>query len=353
MRERVMVNKIYNSVFEISALIILSFAFSSSNANAGTGFCTATNGTNLYTIPVNETLTDRGLNQPGQTFSSVFSNIGAGYDGSCDCDQSDIDKLGDGYFKAEYLPSTTPGSRDRYVIVNDYVDVSVAFKISGSSTLTPVPFTDESNDRYSCNIRSFITGGSGSLTLLIKKPFVGKLEIPQRQLAAIWGTVRKGSYSSEPMTKVAMSGYIIVPQNCEINAGNVINVQFSPISRSKFLTKGQKPDGYLDERTTISYICNNIDDGVQVSMSFQAAADTEIPDAIATSNKNVGIIITDTNGIIIPPNTGEVPMPILRTNDYQNQKGAVDILSYPINTTGQSPGTGTFESHATIKLDIR
>lgn len=347
-----MANKINNKLLGSLSLLISLCLFIAWPVSGATGFCTATNGTNLYTIPVNQTLNDRGLNQSGQTFSVDFSNIGSGYNGACDCDQSDIDKLGDGYFKADYLPGTMPGSRDKYIVLNDYIDVSVAFKISGSSTLTPVPFTDISNDRYSCNIKSFITGGAGKLTFLIKKPFVGKMDIPPMQLAAIWGTVRQGSYSSEPLTKVAMSGYIIVPQNCEINAGNVINVQFSPITRSKFLTKGQKPDGYLDERTTISYICNNIDDGVQVSMSFQAAADTEIPDAIATSNTNVGIIITDTNGVIISPNTGEVPMPISRTDDYQNQRGAVDILSYPVNTTGKNPGTGGFETHATIKLDI-
>ncbi|MDQ9181253.1 hypothetical protein QBS63_04000 [Cronobacter sakazakii] len=78
--------------------------------------------------------------------------------------------------------------------------------------------------------------------------FFGQMTIPQMAVAAIYGTVRPGQYSSEPMAKVFVEGTITVPQSCEINAGEVISVDFGTIFAKNFATRGHKPEGFVDKK---------------------------------------------------------------------------------------------------------
>lgn len=172
-------------------------------------------------------------------------------------------------------------------------------------------------------------------------------------VAAIYGTVRPGQYSSEPMAKVFVQGSITVPQSCEINAGEVITVDFGTIFASNFTTRGHKPDGFVDKKTAIVYICKNISDGVALTMTFSGAPADGMPEALATNNPDVGVLIKNHSEQVIPVNTGEVPMPLDPSADISRRTGTVDILTTPVNLSGKTPQNGEFSGSASITVNIR
>lgn len=335
--------------FMLCTLILL--CGQNTQVQAATGYCTAKNGTNLFSVVISENL-NNFQNKAGQSFDSKFGGLGT-YAGDCECDSSDEANPPPVYYKAEYTPGLVKEDSGGYIRLNPYVDVAAFIHIANHPDDIQVPFKDLSNNRNNaCDLTSFSTGADGHLTFKINKPFMGKVDIPAMSLASIYGTVRPGSYTADAMSTIQISGSIIVPQNCEINPDSIISIDFGKIPVRNIMTKGQKPDGFTEHRETIGYICNNIEDGVHIAMSFRAIPSTEINEAIATSNKDIGIIITDANSNIIPVNTGDLSMP-LTDGANASQKGSVDILSYPINTTGNTPELGAFNATATIKLDIK
>ncbi|EOI5727400.1 fimbrial protein [Cronobacter malonaticus] len=135
-------------------------------------------------------------------------------------------------------------------------------------------------------------------------------------------------------------------QSCEINAGEVISVDFGTIFASNFTARGHKPDGFVDKKTAIAYICKNISDGVVLTMTFSGAPANGMPEALATNNPDVGVLTKNDSEQVIPVNTGEVSMPLRLT-------GAIDILTAPVNLSGKSPQNGEFSGSASITVNIR
>lgn len=88
-------------------------------------------------------------------------------------------------------------------------------------------------------------------------------------------------------------------------------------------------------------------------MSFSGAPANGIPEALATTNPDVGVLIKDDSEQVIPVNTGEVPMPLDPSTDMTNRTGKVDILTAPVNLNGNTPQMGEFSGSASITIDIR
>ncbi|ELY3760784.1 fimbrial protein [Cronobacter universalis] len=334
--------------------LLVCLAVIPSYSQAATGFCNTTGGPKIFNVDASTTVTNPDDNQSGKTFTERFGSSES-YSAHCDCDDSDLNKdprPGVNY-KGEYLAPATQYGSGYFIRVNDNIDLAAAINIANVGDVT-VPFTDIWNKKNNgCSLNSFTTGQSGSLTFRISKPFLGQIVIPQMAVAAIYGTVRPGQYSSEPMAKIFLQGTITVPQSCEINAGEVISVDFGTIFASNFMTRGHKPDGFVDKKTAIVYVCKNISDGVALTMTFSGAPANGMPEALATSNPDVGVLLKNDGEQVIPINTGEVPMPLDPSVDISRRTGAVDILTAPVNLSGKTPQNGEFSGSASITVNIR
>lgn len=337
----------------LSGLLILC-AFLPSYAFAATGFCTTTGGPKIFYVDASTSVANPDDNQAGKTFTERFGSSES-YSAHCDCDDSDLNKDPHPgvYYKGEYLAPANLYGSGYFIRVNDNIDLAAAINIANVGDVQ-VPFTDTWNKKNNgCSLNSFTTGQSGSLTFRISKPFLGQMVIPQMAVAAIYGTVRPGQYSSEPMAKVFVGGTVTVPQSCEINAGEVISVNFGTIFASNFTTRGHKPDGFVDKKTAIAYICKNISDGVVLTMTFSGAPADGMPEALATNNPDVGVLIKNDSEQVIPVNTGEEPMPLDPSTDISRRTGTVDILTAPVNLSGKTPQNGVFSGSASITVNIR
>ncbi|EOI3443352.1 fimbrial protein [Cronobacter turicensis] len=320
--------------------------------NIADGYCIADGGPKVFNVDATTVMTNPDNNQAGKTFNSTFGSSET-YSAHCNCSTSDASQKPGIYYKSNYLMPSTQESGNTYVHLNDYLDVAAFIFIAHVGDVV-VPFTDIWNTTSNgCELHDFSTGRQGSLTFRITKSFIGKIVIPRTPLVALYGTVRPGHYSTEPLAQVFVQGTITVPQSCEINAGEVISVDFGTIFASNFTTRGHKPDGFVDKKTAIAYVCKNISDGVVLTMTFSGAPANGMPEALATSNADVGVLLKNASEQVIPINTSEVPMPLDTSADISRRTGAVNILTAPVNLSGKTPQNGEFSGSASITVNIR
>ncbi|EKY3090101.1 fimbrial protein [Cronobacter dublinensis] len=316
------------------------------------GFCVTDGGPKIFNIDTSTSMTNPDDNQAGKTFSSAFGSSET-YNAHCNCSQNDANQKPGIYYKADYLVPAIQDGGNSYVRLNEYLDVAAFIHIANVGD-PAVPFKDIWNTKNTgCELTEFSTGRQGSLTFRINKPFMGQVVIPSTPIVALFGTVRPGLYSLEPLAKVYVQGTITVPQSCEINSGEIITVNFGTLLASNFATRGHKPDGFVDKKTAIAYICKNISDSVTLTMTFSGAAADGMPDALATSNPDVGVLMKNDSGQVIPVNTGELPMPLNPATDISRRTGAVSILTAPVNLSGKTPQSGEFSGSAAITVNIR
>jgi type 1 fimbria pilin len=197
-------------------------------------------------------------------------------------------------------------------------------------------------------VTNWISGANGFVSLYFTRPFVGQVVIPNTKILDLYGTKVTGSYGGEPMSSVYMSGSVTVPQSCEINAGQVINVKFGNIMSNDIKDPGEIAKGFTPKVVDMTLACNNISNGVVVSLSFSGEPSGGDPTALKTDNNDIGVRVRDANNNIVPPVNGNLPV----TFDYSSQTGTSSMSLAPMNVTGNAPAIGQFNAVATINAEI-
>lgn len=333
--------------------------FCGSASAAGTGRCTPGIGSDghmnqakEFVFSYNRTITSPADNKTGETPVVYEWDLGDYYTAQCDTDQSGSTF----YFKADAWGAPVGHASQWYVLDNniEYQTVIMVYDGDGDKdNYYTVPFTDVPNNVSHGNIMNkdtkFYTGSKGNVKLYIRRPFVGKHIIPTTYLARLYATTTKGSYAARSVAEVTMSGVVTVPQSCVINEGDIINIDFGNIAQNAFNTKGQPPTGFSKKRVDFSIKCSNIANGVDVSLEFNGTPDTTDSTAVKTDNKDIAIRLDDTSNNPISPKGGEIPVNF----NYNNQTGTSAMQLYPINSTGNVPETGKFNSQVTVTVDIQ
>lgn len=354
------------SIFNFSVFkkIILSLLFIigvMQGAKAYTGICWPEGGPHIYNYNFGQiTVIDPKRNKEGYLFQQPNKwNIGGDYAASCDCPAGSL--VYQTYFKGTTnLPLGHNDGTSQFYIVNDYLESKSQFWIGGSSAAVgyyDIPFTGVSNqykNHSDCatpgqtrpiNWRS---GNSGKVWLYIRKPFVGVVYVENVNIADIYANdLDPENYGNLPLSSVYLSGMVSVPENCEINAGQIITVDFGKIWSGDFTTKGQKPDGYVAKNIKASMKCNNINAYTNLTIRFQSEISNDYPDAIKTNNPDIGVEIINDNGHLVLPNTGLIPF-----NIDDKYEASVTFKAQPVSTTGNPPSAGQFQAQAYIRVDF-
>lgn len=326
-----------------------------SSAWAYTGWCTPQTSTKIFSYDFGTmNVSDVSKNKAGTSFKDAYVwNLGGSYYALCDSDPAIKDPL-------FYYSSTTllpPGHSDgtlQYYKVNDYLEVASSIWLAGTTLqYVPTPWNDITSGA-ACGVcatyhtpEEVLTGSQGKLSLYIAKPFVGTVTIPSTNIVKIRISTVKGSYSTEPLSSVFISGQVVVPQTCTINAGNIITVDFGQLWAGDFNKKGEQAGSQSDKTVTVPIKCNNMDAQANMTLRFHAQPSADEPNAIKTSNDNVGVIVKDDKGNVIPPNSGTLPFIL-----DDNLSAEVTFHLEPISTTGLTPDSGTFQAQAYLRIDF-
>ena len=323
-------------------------------ALAATGWCQNNSGTPFQdSFSFIETFTNPAQNQAGMEFNRLYQwNTGGTYQAKCDCDSAS----GVTYFKATIpgLVATQTRSGLNFYQLNKYLEIASELYIAGGvNDYIPTPIHDKSNQNnqgYACNTGGtiFNTGSKGYISLYFTRPFVGQVMIPPTIILNVYGTRKTGSYSGTPLTQISMSGSVTVPQSCEINLGQPININFGDIAGNDFKTINQMPTGFTPHVVNMTVACTNISAGVKISLSFQGTKDIHDGTALATTNNDIAVRIENITGVKIPVLSGLLPVNL----NYSTQTGDTTMKIYPINTTGNLPTGGGFTATATIQAEI-
>ncbi len=346
--------KLFTRLFLILGITLAGW---SSVAWGYTGWCTPTNGTQNYNYNFGtKTITDPSQNIAGQTYPDAFSwNLNSNYYATCDCDPNDTTSAPPTYYTTVVnLPIGHNDGTSQFYKVNDYIEVASSVYIAGNArSYVNVPFESYSNNwggvcqSYLDTSTAWGTGAKGNLSLYIAKPFVGTSTISSVKIFDLYGSLNQNSYGGTPMSSVFISGQVIVPQTCSVNAGQIVTVDFGSFMSGEFKNKGQMPAGYTPKTITVPIKCNGMDANASLTLRFQADASADEPAAIKTSNSDVGVQITDDSGKVIEPNSGLIPFQL-----DDNLQATVTFHAAPISTTGNAPAEGTFSATAYIRVDF-
>lgn len=141
---------------------------------------------------------------------------------------------------------------------------------------------------------------------------------------------------------------ITAPQTCELNAGQVINIDFGNVSSGAFKTAGAIAQGVQPRSRDISVKCDNIAGNAQLTLRMQADK-TNGNIVVSDENNDVGFRVTNNSGTpLIPNNLSSVIPFTLDSNARQN----VTIQAYPVSVTGNKPTEGAVTSRAYLRVDF-
>lgn len=149
-------------------------------------------------------------------------------------------------------------------------------------------------------------------------------------------------------SRVYVSIDVTVPQTCELNAGQVINIDFDNISSGAFKTAGAIAQGVQPKSRDISVKCDNIAGNAQLTLRLQADK-TNGNIVVSDENNDVGFRVTNNSGTpLIPNNLSSVIPFTLDSNARQN----VTIQAYPVSVTGNKPTEGPVTSRGYLRVDF-
>ncbi|HCM7229833.1 TPA: fimbrial protein [Klebsiella aerogenes] len=351
-------NRLWNIFCLLTGMMLLAW---SQTGMAYTGQCTPDGGTYVYTYDFgNKQITDPSQDAAGTYFKDAYTwDLGSQYGIKCDCDPNDLSKA-PMYFKSviPLVPGDIIDSQQFY-LVNDYIEVGATVWVAGGvNQYVALPWENEDDEctncykdcagAYSWAFTNAGTGSKGQLSLYIRKPFINTVTI-NAKIADIYASGVSGSFGGTPVSSVVISGTVTVPQNCTVSP-QTIPVPFGTMNSGDFTAKGQKPDSGRTRTISIPIKCTSATAEANLKLTLQATPSPSYPDAISTTNKDVGVMVTSENGarVLAPDSsTGYIPF----TPDSSGD-ATVILKTYPVSTTGNRPAAGVFTALAYLYIDF-
>jgi len=234
--------------------------------------------------------------------------------------------------------------------VNEYLGVAMQGWVGGNTKqYFPVPFISKSNTEPETDAQEWGSGSKGKVSIQILKPFVGSVTfnkiIMHTQIARTPNVGEAGPYVAE----VIMSGQINVPQSCELDSGQIINMDFGNIGASAFSLAGagNRPAGVNPQTHNIVIKCKNVD--AQAMLSLRLEAGKTAGNAVVSDNPDLGFVVADGSHNPLTPNDIDSKIPF-RLDD--NASATVPVSAWPVSVTGNKPAEGKFTSEGYLRVDF-
>lgn len=341
-------------------LLWIILGFSVKVYAADWGPCSPADGTTYnYSVNVDVDIPDASKNTANTILSDVM-NWANGKNVSliCECPDS-YSKEKDTLIQGVSAIATQTRTYDsmKYYRLTDNLEVSTKIRIS-TSQYGFVPFKNQQALQITgCNteITTPYMGGAGLLSFAITKPFIGESIIPLTLIAELYASKTNQNYGTTPISSISIQGRVTITQGCEIKPGTILDVPFGEFPASAFKNKkGQMPEGGTEKEINLGFDCNNIADGIKVSLRLEGATNSTDPRAVDMGNPDIGVLVKDSNGNVLTPNdansTALLTLSALDSTTHRN--AAIRLLALPVSTTGKAPVAGTFEGVTTVLLDM-
>ena len=173
--------------------------------------------------------------------------------------------------------------------------------------------------------------------LKVIRPFINMVEIPRQVMFTVYVTSTPYDPLVTPVYTISFGGRVEVPQNCELNAGQIVEFDFGDIGASLFSAAGpgNRPAGVMPQTKSIAVKCTNVAAQAYLTMRLEASAVSG--QAMVSDNQDLGFIVADQNDTPITPNDLNSVIPFrLDAAAAAN----VTLRAWPISITGQKPTEG-------------
>ncbi|MBU9847089.1 fimbrial protein [Rahnella ecdela] len=240
----------------------------------------------------------------------------------------------------------------------------MGIKVKTINGYVSVPFgpihnkVNSSSTNYSCNEDIPLnsggknTGGQIEVSVRLKRSVVGQSVINNVLIASTYWTVGDtggSSHGTMATTNTYLNGTITVPQNCVINAGTQVVVELGNIYSSDFKVAGEKPANYTPKTFSIPVECNDMSATANLTLRLQGTPSEQIPDALQSDNKDVGVVVTDESDNPLIPNNATSVIPFNLDDSFRSN---IILHAFPVGTTGTPPQEGVFTTLAYLRVDF-
>ncbi|MBF4114161.1 fimbrial protein [Enterobacter cloacae] len=255
------------------------------------------------------------------------------------------------------IPSDSATVDWSYRRVDDYISVALSVEHPECNRQFYAPFNVQLLNNSTCTASA--TPGDGKNMNFTPVAFRSRIKITKK---IVGGTYSRNIFVAESgicqpnncaskqaiISRVYLNLSITAPETCELNSGQVINIDFGNISSGAFKTAGAIAQGVQPRSRDISVKCDNIAGNAQLTMRLQADK-TNGNIVVSDENNDVGFRVTNNSGTpLIPNNLSSVIPFTLDSNARQN----VTIQAYPVSVTGNKPTEGAVTSRAYLRVDF-
>lgn len=126
--------------------------------------------------------------------------------------------------------------------------------------------------------------------LKVIRPFINMVEIPRQVMFTVYVTSTPYDPLVTPVYTISFGGRVEVPQNCELNAGQIVEFDFGDIGASLFSAAGpgNRPAGVMPQTKSIEVKCTNVAAQAYLTMRLEASAVSG--QAMVSDNQDLGLL---------------------------------------------------------------
>ena len=286
-------------------------------------------------------------NQPGQVVTLPEKSGWIGVNATCPAGTT-VDYTYRSYVSELPVQSTEGGFQ--YLKLNDYL--LGAMSITDSYAGLFYPPRNYIRMGVDSNVSKQKPFGVQDSNLVFKlkviRSFINMVPIPRKTMVTVYVTTSNGDALSTPVYTISYSGKVEVPQNCEVNAGQIVEFDFGDIGASLFSKAGagNKPEGINPQTKTVAIKCTNV--AAQAYLTMRVEAEKASGQMMVSNNPDLGFIVADSRGNPLTPNNLSSTIPF-QLDD--NAAASVGIRTWPVSVTGNKPTEGPFTARGYLRVD--
>lgn len=239
----------------------------------------------------------------------------------------------------------------KFLKINDYLEGAMSITDTDAGTFyPPVDYAQMGSTKVVAQGKEFeIKDTALIFRLKVTKKILGTLNIPDTQLFTVYVTTTTSDALTTPVYYISINGSIDVPQSCEVNAGDTIDIDFGSLSAAAFSAAGagNKPEDAATKSVSLSVVCDNVDTSSLLKLRVEADH-TSGSIIVANNNNDVGFILADSSNNILIPND------LTSTSGFhlnENSEAAVTINAWPVSVTGNTPVPGEYQATGYLRID--